>query len=308
MRPSTTRRGLALLGAGLSAGAQAQPVPEPLARFAAGTFLENLIVRPDGAVLFTSYFARRIERWSPQGAGVHAETPLFPVSLGLLPDGSLAVAGHGAPFVQGPAALRGTNALLVLGPDGALRRHLALPDAVFLNGLLVLPSGRLLVADSALGRIWEVAPETGGARPWIVHDSLAPSAGRPGIPGANGIKPLPDGRALLVSNSASGMLLRLGLDAAGAPAGAPEPVARFPGIDDFCVLPDGTVWAATHATALARLRPGAAAPETFPVPGLEGNTAVAPVPGAAALYVLGTGGLAGGGRGEAMLARVPLPG
>jgi hypothetical protein len=40
--------------------ARAQAAPEILARFPAGTFLENLVVEPGGRVLFTNYSARRV--------------------------------------------------------------------------------------------------------------------------------------------------------------------------------------------------------------------------------------------------------
>jgi sugar lactone lactonase YvrE len=289
------------------AGAQALPV-EPLARFPAGTFLENLAVRPDGSVLFTNYFARRVEAWSPTGTRTWAGVPLHPVSLALLEDGAVALAGHGAVFTQGPAALRGSGAVLVLDAQGGVRRRLPLPEAIFPNGILMLAPGTLLLADSALGRIWAVPLDGTPPRPWLDDAALAGDPARPSLPGVNGVKRSADGRALLVSNSATRALLRVGLDAAGAPAGGLAPVARFPGIDDFWVLPDGTIWAATHGGAIARLRPGAAEAEAFPVPGLEGNTALAVLPGAAAAYVLGTGGLSEGGRGEAMLARVALPG
>lgn len=285
-----------------------QAGPQPLARFPAGTFLENLVVRPDGTVLFTSYFGRSVEAWSAAtGPGRLAAVPIHAVSLTGLPDGGLALAGHGAPFTAGPAALAGSNAVLLLDAVGRVLRTLPLPEAGFLNGGLLLAPGRLLLADSALGRIWELTLETGAARVWLQDPALSPDPARPGLPGVNGLQRTADGRALLVSNSATRRLLRLPLDADGAPAGLPALVAEFPGIDDFCVLPDGTIWAATHAEGVARLRSGAARPDVLPAPGLEGSTAVAPVPGGGALYVLGTGGLAAGGHGEAMLARLTIP-
>ncbi|BDG73805.1 SMP-30/gluconolactonase/LRE family protein [Roseomonas fluvialis] len=304
------RRDILAASAALAAGpAAAQGLAvEPLARFPSGTFLENLVVRPDGSVLFTNYFARRVEAWSPAGAGPWAEVPLHPVSLALLDGGAVALAGHGAVFTQGPAALRGTGAVLLLDGQGRVQRRLPLPEAIFPNGLLVLAPGLLLLADSALGRVWAVPLDGAPPRVWLDDPALAGDPARPALPGVNGIKRSADGQALLLSNSATRMLLRVGLDGAGMPAGAPAPMARFPGIDDFWVMPDGTIWAATHGGAIARLRPGATEAEGFPAPGLEGNTALVAVPRAPAAYVLGTGGLAEGGRGEAMLARVTLPG
>ncbi len=288
----------------LMPAAHAQAAPEILARFPAGTFLENLVLAPGGRVLFTNYFARRLETWSAtSGAGLWTEVPMHPVSLTALGDGRHALAAHGASFLQGPAALRGTGAVLLLGPEGGVQGRIALPGAIFPNGGLLLEPGRMLLADSALGRIWAVDIAAGTAAPWLDHPLLAPVAGRPG-PGVNGLKWR--GGELLVSNSATRQLLRVRL-AGGAAAGAPDILAQMTGgVDDFDVAPDGTVYAATHATGIARLAPGAATPETIAAPGVEGSTAVALAPDGRSLYALGTGGLTSGGRGKAVLARLTL--
>lgn len=288
----------------LARGAAAQPAPEVLARFPSGTFLENLVLLPDGRVLFTSYFSRRIKRWSAAaGQGIWAEVPMHPVSLTALGDGRHALAAHGASFLQGPAALRGTGAVLLLGPEGAVQGRIPLPEAIFPNGGLLLAPGRMLLADSALGRIWAVDLAAGTATPWLDHPLLAPVAGRPG-PGVNGLKRR--GGELLVSNSATRRLLRVRLQG-GAAVGPPELLAEMTGgVDDFDVAPNGTVFAATHSTGIARLAPGAATPETIAAPGLEGSTAVALSADGRTLYALGTGGLTSGGRGEAVLARLAV--
>ncbi len=214
------RRGVLAAMAACPAVARAQGLAvEPLARFPAGTFLENLMVRPDGAVLFTNYFARQVEAWSPGGAGRWAEVPLHPVSLVLLNDGLVAVSGHGAVFTQGPAAMRGTGALLLLDTQGRPHRRLPLPEAIFPNGMLLLMPGLLLLADSALGRIWAVPTDGAPPRVWLDDPALAPDPARPALPGVNGLKRSADGRAMLVSNSATRMLLRVSLDAAGARPG-----------------------------------------------------------------------------------------
>lgn len=287
------------------AAAQPAPAPEILARYPSGTFLENLAVAPDGRVLFTSYFARRIESWSSAaGAATHAEVPAHPVSLTPLGDGRHALAVHGASFTDGPAALRGTGAILLLGPTGAVTGRIPLPEAIFPNGTLLLTPDLLLLADSALGRIWAIELAAGTVRPWLDHPLLAPVEGRP-YPGVNGIKR--DGAGdLLLSNSARRTLLRLRL-AGAAPSGAPELRADMPfGVDDIAIAPDGTLYAATHAQGIARLPRGAATPTLIPAPGVEGSTAVALAPDARSLYALGTGGLLEGGRGEAVLARLRI--
>jgi hypothetical protein len=302
-----TRRGLSVAAAGLAAPpmARAQPGPEILARFPNGTFLENLVVEPDGRVIFTNYFARRLEVWSRAGGhALIAAVPDHPVSLAPLGGGRQALAVHGASYMEGPAAMRGRAALLILDPDGTAVRRIALPDAIFPNGSLLIAPGRLLLADSALGRVWLVDLEAGTAATWLDHPLLAPVPGQP-YPGVNGIKRAGD--ALLLSNSAQRTLLRVRL-AGMAAQGAPEQVAQMTGgIDDFVVAPDGTLFAATHAEGLARLASGASAPTIIAAPGVEGSTAVALTPDGRGLYALGTGGLAAGGRGEAVLALVAIP-
>jgi sugar lactone lactonase YvrE len=291
----------------LAGGAgHAQTAPEILARFPNGTFLENLVVAPDGSVLFTNYFSRAIEAWSAAaGSARLCEVPAHPVSLTALGGGRQALVVHGAPFNAGPQAMRGQAAVLLLDAGGAVLRRIALPEAVFPNGALLLATGLLLVADSALGCVWAVDLGQGTATRWIEHAALQPDRAQP-LPGVNGIKRA--GEGLLLSNSATRQLLRLNLAPDGiAASGDPVSVAamRF-GVDDFALAADGTVYAATHAQGLARLPPGADAPMLIPAPGLDGSTAVALTPDGRALLALGTGGLLEGGRGEAVLARLAL--
>lgn len=300
-----TRRHLGLAAAALPLPAVAQAGPDLLARFPNGTFLENLVVEPDGRVLFTNYFARRLEAWSPAGGhALHATVLEHPVSLTALGGGLQVLAVHGASFMDGPAAMRGRAALLMLAPDGAVTSRIALPEAIFPNGAWLLVPGLLLLADSELGRVWAIDLAAGTATTWLEHPLLTPVAGQP-YPGVNGIKRAGD--VLLLSNSAQRSLLRVRLSGIAA-QGAPEVMARMTGgIDDFIVAADGTIYAATHAEGLARLTPGAATPTAIAAPGVEGSTAVALTPDGRGLYALGTGGLASGGRGEAVLARVALP-
>ncbi len=301
------RRSLAIVAAGLALprAARAQAAPEILARFPNGTFLENLVVEPDGRVIFTNYFAKRLERWSRSvGHALFAAVPEHPVSLTAIGDGRQVLAVHGASFMDGPAAMRGRAALLVLAPDGAVTGRIPLPEAIFPNGAMLIAPGLLLLADSGLGRVWLVDLATGAATAWLEHPLLAPVAGQP-YPGVNGIKRA--GNTVLLSNSAQRSLLRVRL-AGTAAQGAPEPIAQMTGgVDDFVVAAGGTIYAATHAQGLARLAPGAATPTGIAAPGVEGSTAVALTPDGRGLYALGTGGLSSGGRGDAVLALVAIP-
>lgn len=330
MPPSSpTRRGALALPAAALAGGVAAPPParsqpsapadalpvEVLARFPPGTFLENLAVEPSGRVLFTNYTARRVEAWTRGGGhATHAAVEdAHPVAVAALPDGGHALTVHGVAFTEGAAAMRGAGAVLLLGPDGAARGRVALPEAVFPNGILLLPGGMLLVADSGSPRLWAVQPAAGVAQVWYEHPALGPDPARPGLPGANGLKVSADRRSLLVTHSAARALLAIPFKGARA-GGEPVRVAGFPGgVDDAAVAADGTIYAATHgAPGLARLAPRAteAAPMAAPE-SLDGATAVALAPDGRSLYALGTGGLAAAARagrapGEAVLARVSL--
>lgn len=298
----------ALAGGALapSLPAMAQAAPDILVRFPNGTFLENLVVAPDGRVIFTNYFARTLEAWSAgTGHARLAEVPAHPVSLTALDGGRHALIVHGVPFNRGPVAMRGEAAILLVEADGTVARRIALAEAIFPNGALLLAPQRLLVADSGLGLVWSVDLASGAATRWLADATLAPVEGQP-YPGVNGIRRAGD--ALLLSNSAQRLLLRQAL--AGERAeGAPQTVARMTtGVDDFVVAPNGAVFAATHATGIAMLAPGAATPSLIDAPGVEGSTAVALTPDQRGLYALGTGGVFAGGKGEAVLARITLPG
>lgn len=292
-------------GPRLAGAAHDQGAVTPLARFPNGTFLENLVVGGDGRVLFTNYFARAIEAYLPVGGAMRfAEVDGHPVSLAARSEGRHALVIHGVPFTRGGAAMRGEAAVLLLGAAGATEGRIALPGAVFPNGILLLDPRTALIADSALGQVWALDLETGAATVWLAHPLLAPVEGRPS-PGVNGLKR--SGEAVLLSNSAQGLLLRVPLAGARA-AGAPAQVAAMTsGVDDFAIADDGAVYAATHADGIALLRPGSAAPILLPAPGVEGSTAVALTLDGRALCALGTGGLFSGGKGEAVLARIALP-
>jgi hypothetical protein len=80
--------------------ADAQPAAvERLATFPNGTFLENMLAEADGSVLYTSYFARQVRRWTPSG-GMQAPLAIdaFPVSLARTADGRLVVVAHTTTF------------------------------------------------------------------------------------------------------------------------------------------------------------------------------------------------------------------
>lgn len=298
-----------LMGAGCGARTEYDVVncgsAETLAAYPNGQFLENLIVEPSGRVLFTSYFARAIESYVPGEAAVtFAGVNAHPVAIAAYSDGYI-VTAHGAPFTEGPTFTQ-TNVVLLLDSAGREVARVPAPDARFLNGIGALPDGTFLIADSIAARIWRFDPASRVLSMWLEAPELAPDAtGADQRPGANGVEVVGD--VVLISNSFRGAVYRVGLGDDLAPEGTLALVGEPGAIDDFVVAPDGAIYLATHRDTLLRVGADGAVTTVLPQ-GADGSTAVAFTPAGDALYALTTGGLTEGGREEAKLLRVGLPG
>ncbi len=271
-----------------------------------GGFLENLTVRPDGGIVFTSYLDKTVRLRDATGTvTVLATLPAHPVGIVTLDEGYL-ISAHGASFTDGPAFTT-TNQILLLGADGQIIRTVAAPDARFLNGVLGIAADRVLIADSIAGTIWSLVPSTGALSPWLVDDGLFPDpATQPFRPGANGIKVR--GGRVYVSNPSRGTIQSIGLTADGAPGGRLTPFASPGPVDDFVFGPDDTLYGATHGQTLVAIAPDGTS-RTVMSEGCDSCTSVALTgQGAdARLIVLTTGDRVEGGTKPARMLSVPLP-
>lgn len=286
------RRAVLALPMLATAGARAQPpAHRVVARYPSGHFLENLLIRPDGAVLFTSYFANEVGIWAEaSGQGVFARIEGHPVSLADGTEGPV-LALHGVAFTEG-ARLAGSGAVLQLGRDGRPGRRIPLPEAGFLNGMVRQSDGIYLIADSGRGRIWRLDLASGAATTWLELPEMTPDPARPGLPGVNGLKL--SGGALFFSNSARPGIWRLPLAADGRPGGPAERVVALPGVDDFVVRPEGGFLVATHGDVVLRVAANGAVSPVLETPDIAGCTALALAPrpgGGQLLYVSASGGL-----------------
>ncbi len=280
----------------------ASPMHEVLAKYPNGTYLENLLVNRDGAVLYTNYFSKTIEQWSKGRATTFATLEGYPVNLVELPDGYLVLV-HGRKFTEGSDALRENNRLLKLDKTGKVKKSIALPGVVFGNGLALLSSTQLLMTDSILGRIWLMNPATGSVTSWFENDQLKPAPNQQ-APGANGLRRA--GNKLYVSNSSARKLFLLSMSNKGtAVGGLTEIDADFPGIDDFAIGANNTLFIATHQASVIRFQPGKPLAVILDKD-VEGCTSTALSRDGKSLYVLGTGGLYEGKKDEATLVRVNL--
>lgn len=270
------------------------------------TFLENLYVAADGAVYFTNYTGRSIERRTPDGVvSTFALMDSHPVSLAPLGDGFLA-AVQSIPFTQ--ADFAGTGRLLLLDGQGQVIDAIEAAEAGFLNGMVALPDGSVLIADSLKAQILRFLPGERRLEVWLTAPELAPQTQPAFLPGANGLKLLEG--ALVVSSSARKTLFRVALTPDWQPAGALEPlVADLPSVDDFVPLPEGGFLVATHGETVLRVGLNGETSVLTADPRVLGSTAVALVGTGAdrKALVLGTGGFTSGGSDEAVLLAVPAP-
>lgn len=236
-----------------SSDVTAEPL-SPIFQFRNAVEIEDLVVRPNGKILFTTPSpAAEIWQINPSQANGTAEiiahfnrtsalgitevdVDVFAVSTGNIGPGFTGVVGsfavHLLDFTRGPVEIS---------------RSIAVPDARFLNKLTMLdsPWPTLLASDSQRGLVYGIHLPSGSARP-LLQDNATMNA-TPDFPnGINGIQHV--GRYLYYTNSSKGLLCRVGLHPSATTAGPFEIVANVsnavPLPDGFTVLPDGRAFVA----------------------------------------------------------------
>jgi len=258
------------------------PSIEVLASYPVGSFLENLEVQQDGRVLITNYFAKTIEQVTPNGEkSVFASLSAFPVSI-ISSSGGYLVAAQSKNFMLGDPA--NAQQFLLLDSSGNEVGKFAPSGPIFMNGMVALENGDILVADSVASTIWKLNLSTQTVTPWLQHAFLAPDPAQASIPGANGLKL--HSKGLVVSNTAQGSLFLIAMDDTGAPLGEPTLLAETGIIDDFWVNPDDSIIFTTHLDVLKSLATDGTITDVI-TEGCNGCTAIAPFPlGQSNTYVL----------------------
>lgn len=281
-----------------STAAQADRTSTTVAEFPAGTFLENLSATPSGDVVFTSYFARQIQVLDETNdVMILAELTVHPVSVMPIADGYI-VTAHGAAFTEGQAFTQ-TQQILRLDSDGDIVSTLAVPDALFLNGMTELPDGTILIADSIAGTIWQFDQDAETVVPWAQHEFLEQNPNIEAfVPDANGIKQ--DGDRVLVSNSGRGALYEIALEGSAA-ASEPTLFAQTGPIDDFWIDEDRIIFT-THDDALKTVETDGST-TTLLAEGCDGCTSV--IRRSDAYLVLTTGGMLEGHNEPARMLEIP---
>jgi sugar lactone lactonase YvrE len=142
-----------------------------------------------------------------------------------------------------------THGIWKITPDGQASRHAALDPSGLPNGIAIDRQGILYVTDSFLGRISRVSSD-GTVETWKQDVLLSTSAiDALGLPiGANGIALDRRERALYVSNTNEGSILRIAIERDGG-AGKAETVTQGPGLvgaDGLAFGPDGQLYATVN--------------------------------------------------------------
>ena len=275
-------------------GAQAQGLPplfdaaprklvaaQTIAELPRRTFLENLVVTDAGLVV-TSHEDGRLLRIVPGRA---------PEVLATLPGTIAGVAADGSGgFVVTGADRAGKATVYQVSGAGRVDKTWPLADGVFLNGIERVAPGRFLIADSYRGAVWslDVAAERIGL--WLQSPLLQRVDEKSPLPAANGIRRMGD--AVLISNTARMTVLRVPLRADGS-AGEPSVWAEKVNVDDFAVLPDGSILAATHIyNSVVRIDAGGRVEVLAEAAqGTTGSTAVALARDGRTAYVTTNGGM-----------------
>ncbi len=207
---------------------------QTIAEFPRQTFLENLVVT-DGGLVVTSHEDGRLLRIVPGKA---------PETLAALPGKITGVAADGAGgFVVTAFDRAGKATVLRVSATGQVEKTWTPGDAIFLNGIERIAPDRYLIADSYRGVVWLLDTAADRVGLWLQSPLLERRDAQSPLPAANGIRR--DGDTVLISNTARMTLVRVPLrpdDSAGEPFVWVEKV----NVDDFAVLPDRSILAATH--------------------------------------------------------------
>ena len=269
--------------------APARKVPSTLlAEWPAGTFVENLVVRPDGQLLVAVHSTNRLELVDPSKDGAprttFAEFP-GPIAGPAYVDDDL--------FVNVSAPGQPPGRVFRVGPSGEVVPWVELPDALFLNGATPFVGRSLIVGDAVRGRLLRVDVERRTHTVWLEHAALKKVTAEPWLPGVNGIKTF--GGYVYFSNTDAAQIGRIAIESNGN-AGPVEIIATSFTCDDFAFDALGNLYATTHVhNSVTRLSPtGERVVLGGAEEGLAGSTAAALGRGstdANSLYVTTTGGI-----------------
>lgn len=286
-------------------GGRWDPVPfEVVASWPAGYCADNLAIDRDGNVFVSLQAHKRIDCYDAvtRSTTTFARLPAPVAGLVFDADGNLWATG-GAPGKTPGFVWR-------IDRTGTVQEWLQIPDALFMKGCAIHPSGKaLLVCEASTGRILAVDLEGAAWFAWMSDEVLRPENAQ--MPGVSGVK-VSQGTVWL-SVTDRNRLLRVPVSQDGA-AGPVEIAAQNLRATDFAIGESGALYCATQAaqTVMRLSTDGTRTTIAGPDEGAVGSTSCAfgqSPSDETALYVTTHGGLSApyrGGVQEAKLLRLEV--
>ncbi|HED32703.1 MAG TPA: gluconolaconase [Gammaproteobacteria bacterium] len=112
------------------------------------------------------------------------------------------------------------------------------------NGLTFDATGNLYITDSFQSTVWKVGPEGGVAEPWITDPLLGTTSPIPFA--ANGLAFNNDFSSMFVSNSGSGSIINIPVNADGTAGVASTFLVALNGPDGMIMDQDNNIWVANN--------------------------------------------------------------
>jgi sugar lactone lactonase YvrE len=198
------------------------------------TFLENLILLPDGGMLVNSHYEGIVYKINSKG-----EKQPFASIKGKV----TGIAAYGKDkFVLTGNDENDKAATYLLDSKGNINLLTAMPDAQFVNGITHLSGNDFLIADSYKGCVWQLNAKTKTVSIWLEDDLLKRGSDKNPTPAANGIKIY--NNTVYISNTQQKELIKVTLNN-GKPA-KPELFVINVNLDDFIFDEKGNLYGATH--------------------------------------------------------------
>jgi sugar lactone lactonase YvrE len=236
-----------------------------IAEFPVNTFLESIAIGADNTIFVTSHLDGCIWRIGADRQPIlHAKIAGKATGLALLPDENLLLSAWDE---------QNLSTVYNISPQGEVSVLVTLPEAIFLNGMTVLDSDRVLIADSYRGAIWQLHVSQKKVDIWLEHPHLKRSSPDHEFPAVNGLK-IFEG-VLYASNTEKMQLVKIPiLD--GQP-GEPEVFVTPINLDDFAFDQQGNLYATTHVyNSVVRISPiGEVTIIAEATEGMVGSTALA---------------------------------
>lgn len=262
-----------------------------VAKAPVGTFLENIALARDGAFYITDYTGKRILRFTERmGLETFSVVDAFPLGITIDADDAIYFTAQEKSLFGGGGTMKNANLVYKIPKGGKAELVLRASDANFLNGMTVLAPGRILIADSLGGVIWELNTSTSQMLKFLEDPLLDTNNPASPTPAANGVKI--HGGYVVVSNTVRSTFVRSKLDGENRP-GRPEVFLENARADDFAFSPRGTLYFATHRDKVLRVVAGKIEEFAGGETGILGNTALAWDSKGEGPYVIGDGGFVG---------------